>query len=81
MKAILAKAWRRKPSELWLKDSGTWVERKRTCGIAAKETERRAGSRDDAEETTISFKWIAEHLEMGSWVHAANRIYDRPKGK
>ena len=32
-------------------------------------------------ETTISLKWIAEHLEMGSWVHAANRIYEEQKGK
>jgi len=32
-------------------------------------------------ETTISLKWIAEHLEMGSWVHAANRIYDEQKKK
>ena len=32
-------------------------------------------------ETTISLKWIAEHLEMGSWVHAANRIYDERKKK
>jgi len=32
-------------------------------------------------EPTISLKWIAEHLEMGSWVHAANRIYDERKKK
>jgi hypothetical protein len=32
-------------------------------------------------ETTISLKWIAERLEMGSWVHAANRIYDERKKK
>jgi DNA-binding CsgD family transcriptional regulator len=28
-------------------------------------------------ETTISLKWIAARLEMGSWTHAANRIYEK----
>ena len=32
-------------------------------------------------ETTMSLKWIAEHLEMGPWHQAANRIYDRSKKK
>ena len=26
-------------------------------------------------ETTMPLKWIAERLQMGSWTHAANRIY------
>jgi hypothetical protein len=32
-------------------------------------------------ETTISLKWIASRLEMGSWVHTANRIYESQKPK
>jgi hypothetical protein len=32
-------------------------------------------------ETTISLKWIAARLEMGSWVHTANRIYESQKPK
>jgi REP element-mobilizing transposase RayT len=27
-------------------------------------------------ETTISLKWMAGRLQMGSWTHAANRIYE-----
>jgi len=26
------------------------------------------------QETTVSLKWIAQQLEMGSWTHVANRL-------
>jgi putative transposase len=26
-------------------------------------------------ETTMTLKWIADHLQMGTWTHVANRIY------
>lgn len=27
------------------------------------------------EETTMTLKWIAERLNMGTWTHVANRLY------
>lgn len=27
-------------------------------------------------ETSVTLKWIAEHLHMGSWTHVSNRLYD-----
>jgi REP element-mobilizing transposase RayT len=30
-------------------------------------------------ETTLSMKWIAQHLEMGSWTHVSNLLGDRKK--
>jgi hypothetical protein len=26
-------------------------------------------------ETTVTLKWIAERLRMGTWTHVANRLY------
>ena len=30
------------------------------------------------EETTMTLKWIAEQLHMGTWTHVANRLYHVP---
>ena len=30
-------------------------------------------------ETTMSLKWIAQHLEMGSWTHVSNLLVARRK--
>ena len=30
-------------------------------------------------ETTVSLKWIAEHLQMGTWTHVSNRLHHAPK--
>jgi hypothetical protein len=30
-------------------------------------------------ETTMSLKWIAQHLEMGSWTHVSNLLGARRK--
>ena len=27
------------------------------------------------EETTVSLRWIAENLHMGTWTHVSNRLY------
>jgi hypothetical protein len=27
------------------------------------------------QETTVTLKWIAEHLQMGSWSYLANNLY------
>ena len=29
-------------------------------------------------ETSVTLKWIAEHLHMGSWTHVANRLSQHP---
>ncbi len=29
-------------------------------------------------ETTVTLKWIAEHLQMGTWTHVANRLSHNP---
>jgi len=26
-------------------------------------------------ETSVTLKWIAEHLHMGSWTHVSNQLY------
>ncbi len=31
------------------------------------------------EETAVSLKWIAEHLQMGTWTHVSNRLYHSAK--
>jgi hypothetical protein len=31
------------------------------------------------EETTMSLKWIAQHLEMGSWTHVSNLLGTKRK--
>ena len=30
------------------------------------------------DETTMTLKWIAEQLHMGTWTHVANRLYHVP---
>ena len=32
-------------------------------------------------ETTVSLKWIAARLEMGTWTHVSNRLYQARKAK
>jgi REP element-mobilizing transposase RayT len=29
-------------------------------------------------ETSVTLKWIAEHLHMGTWTHVANRLSQHP---
>jgi len=29
-------------------------------------------------ETSVTLKWIAEHLHMGTWTHVANRLSHHP---
>jgi putative transposase len=29
-------------------------------------------------ETSVTLKWIAEHLQMGAWTHVANRLSQDP---
>jgi hypothetical protein len=33
------------------------------------------------QETTMSLKWIAEHLQMGSWTHVSNLLGARKTRK
>ena len=32
-------------------------------------------------ETTMSLKWIAQHLHMGSWTYVSNLLADQKAGK
>jgi hypothetical protein len=32
-------------------------------------------------ETTVALQWVAARLEMGTWTHAANRIYESNRAK
>ena len=66
-----AKAWRIVREEL-----------KRLGWTKAELERRRKGDRSKAalarrlrEETTVSLKWIAENLHMGTWTHVSNRLY------
>jgi hypothetical protein len=31
------------------------------------------------QETTMTLKWIADRLKMGTWTHATNRLYHLKK--
>ena len=58
----------------------------RRCGTAAEKMEEglkawRNGDKKNMaitarlrKETTMTLKWIAEHLEMGSWTHVSNLL-------
>jgi len=30
------------------------------------------------QETTMSLKWIAQRLQMGSWTYVSNLLHERP---
>jgi len=30
-------------------------------------------------ETTMSLKWIAQHLQMGSWTYVSNLLHEKRK--
>ena len=43
-------------------------------GDRREEIFRVALARDLGHQTTVSLKWIAQRLEMGSWTHVSNLI-------
>jgi hypothetical protein len=49
----------------------------RSAGLAARrksDPQRVALARDLRRQTTVSLKWIAQRLEMGSWTHVSNLL-------
>jgi len=47
---------------------------KENLGIAARATRTKSRSHDLRSQTTMSLKWIARHLEMGSWTHVSKLL-------
>jgi hypothetical protein len=42
--------------------------------LVARATHTKSRSHDLRSQTTMSLKWIARHLEMGSWTHVSNLL-------